>query len=183
VSHRVTCPHCSAPLRLPDGFLPAFAGCPRCLGKVPNPELPDDIEIADSGGVPALAMDDEAEPDAQQSRRGVLYPILLILFGVFSGGGLCGLLEATNNNIFAGFSTTGIGLLTFLALCPALILPFILIRLPRSRIIRQAPPGAVGRVLAVLVLWVLLSTLALATVFVAFLLAYLGGTSIGDALR
>ena len=180
MSHRLTCPHCSAPLRLPDGFLPAFAGCPRCLGKVPNPELPDDIEITDYGGLPALALDDDVDLDAQPSWGGVRYPILLLLF-VFLCGGLSGMNDFPRAGTLMGAIPAAISLTIIVGIGAALIFPFV-VRLPRSAIVRQAPSGWLGRAFMLLVICILVCALWLAAVG-ATLFAFVVGWGLGETLR
>jgi hypothetical protein len=179
VSHRITCPHCSAPLRLPDGFLPAFAACPRCQGKVPNPELPDDIEITDSGGVPALALDDDVDPEAQPFWHGLRYRVLLLLL-VFLCGGLTGLLDSPPGSIVGGTIPLAGVLIALVGIGTALILP-IVVRIPRSDVVRQAPPGWFGRAFMVLVICIYLSALWLVVVIVTSF-AFALGWSLGNAL-
>lgn len=182
MSHRITCPHCAAPLRLPEGLAAAFGYCPRCQGQVPNPGAPPGDPAADVSARPVFAVDDDLGPEPRRSNRGLLYLTLLLFFGVFFGGGLSGLIGSTKRGL-SGLDTALQGLMITLTVFALVFLPVLLVWLIRARFVKRAAPDGYGRVVLIVVFWILFSAMAGAAAFVLFFLACLGGMAGGDAVR
>lgn len=183
MSHRITCPHCAAPLRLPEGLAAAFGYCPRCQGKVPNPGAPPGDLAADVSARPVFALDDDLGPETHRSNRGLLYLTLLLFFGVFVGGGLSGLIGSTGGARLGGLDAAVNGLAITLTVFALVFLPVLLFWLTRARFVKRAAPDGYGRVVLIVVFWILFSAMAGAAAFMLFFLACLGGLAGGDAVR
>jgi len=182
VSHRITCPHCAAPLRLPEDLAAAFGYCPRCQGKVPNPGAPPGNPTADMSARPVFALDDDLGPDTRRSNRGLLYLTLLLFFGVFVGGGVSGLIGSTKKEL-SGLDTAIQGLLITLSIYALVMLPVLLVWLIRARFVQRAAPDGYGRLVLIVVFWILFSAMAGGAAFMLFFLACLGGLAGGNAVR
>jgi hypothetical protein len=183
VSHRITCPHCAAPLRLPEGLAAAFGYCPRCQGKVPNPDAPPGDPATALSARPVFALDDDLGPETHRSNRGLLYLTLLLFFGVFFGGGLSGLIGSTQRGRLGGLDAALSGVMITLTVFAVLFLPVLLVWLIRARFVKRAAPDGYGRVVLIVVFWILFSAMAGAAAFMLFFLACLGGLAGGNAVR
>ncbi|MBL8796170.1 MAG: hypothetical protein JNM56_19875 [Planctomycetia bacterium] len=185
MSHRITCPHCAAPLRLPEGLAAPFGLCPRCQGQVPNPGAPQG-EATETGittsafARPVFAFDEELGPEPPRSNRRLVYCLLLLFLAVFLAGGISGLLATSSGRGFDGLNFALAGLVITLGVFGAAFLPLLLIWLMRARFLRRAAPDGYGRVVLLTLFWILLSTLSGVAAFVLFFVACLGGLTVGS---
>jgi len=151
---------------------------------VPNPGAPQDA-AAETGittsafARPVFAFDDELGPEPPRSHRRFVYYLLLLFLAVFLAGGVSGVLASTKRG-YNGLDTAFFGLMATLIGFAAVVLPLVLVWLMRARFVRRAAPDDYGRVVLIVLFWILFSTLSGAAAFVLFFVACLGGLAAGE---
>lgn len=180
MAFRVTCPHCSSALQVPDSIRAAWVTCPRCLREMPNPSAPEGAAHAVQPRV--LAVDAEVRRDSRGLGWGVVLLLAFLVIGlafVWSFG-----LAATksagrygDNLLMVWFGVGGIGAILVLILATiAMTRPFVR-RIPETaetgRLERRAMQGiAIFGALCI-------GVMAAVVVFGLTCAAILGGAAIG----
>jgi len=180
MAFRLTCPHCGAPLQVPETIRTARVTCPRCLREIPNPSTPEGA--AQALELPVLAVDAEVRRDSRGVGWGVVLLLALLVLGlafVWSFG-----LSATksagrygDNLLMVWFGVGGIGAILVLILATIAMARPILRSIPQTaetgRLERRAMQGVA------LFAALCIGVLAAVVVFGLTCAAILGGAAIG----
>jgi hypothetical protein len=180
--HRLTCPHCSTALRLPQHRTNAVVLCPRCQGRMPNPAShANNGEVTATDSPALLASIDETDSSFLHTPPHLRRLLALLCSSLVLAGGFTGLMAKASGRWPALHGFLG-GFALLLGVLALLLIAVIAVQLVWPTIEEASGLNGLVSEFLVMPLFILVMLLLMGAAFVLFIIGWAGGTMAGDMI-